>query len=51
MAVGAALPDMPLFLRPDRYVNIPLERTYQEAFAGMPVFWRDVLERDDSSAL
>ncbi|MFI5378991.1 MAG: hypothetical protein ACHRHE_06830 [Tepidisphaerales bacterium] len=36
---------MPLFLRPDRYINVPLESTYREAYAGMPAFWRDVLER------
>ena len=44
LALGAALPEMPLFLRPDRYVNVPLEPTYQEAFGGMPAFWRDVVE-------
>ncbi len=44
VAVGAALPEMPLFLHPDRYVNVPLEATYQEAYRGMPGFWRDVLE-------
>jgi hypothetical protein len=44
VAVGAALPEMPLFLRPDRYVRLPLEATYQEAYRGMPAFWRDVLE-------
>jgi hypothetical protein len=42
--VGAALPDMPLFLRPDRYVSVPLEPTYQAAYRGVPAFWRDVLE-------
>jgi hypothetical protein len=44
LAVGAVLPDMPLFLRPDRYVNVPLEATYAAAYRGMPAFWRDVLE-------
>jgi hypothetical protein len=44
-AVGASLPEMPLFLRPDRYINVPLETTYQEAFRSMPAFWRDVLEQ------
>jgi hypothetical protein len=44
LAVGADLPEMPLFLRPDRYVNVPLESTYQTAYRGMPAFWRDVLE-------
>jgi hypothetical protein len=42
--VGAALPDMPLFLRPDRYVNVPLATTYDAAYRGMPAFWRGVLE-------
>jgi Protein of unknown function (DUF4058) len=44
LAVGSALPDMPLFLRPDRYVKVPLESTYLEACRGVPAFWRDVLE-------
>jgi hypothetical protein len=44
LAVGAPLTAMPLFLRPDRYVNVPLEPTYQAAYRGMPAFWRDVLE-------
>lgn len=43
-AVGAGLPAMPLFLRPDRYVDVPLEATYQEAYRGFPAFWREVLE-------
>jgi len=44
LAVGANLPDMALFLRPDRYINIPLEATYESAWQQMPQFWRDVLE-------
>jgi hypothetical protein len=48
VAVGAPLPEMPLFLRPDRYVNAPLEATYQAAYRGMPAFWREVLERPAS---
>jgi hypothetical protein len=44
LAVNAALPEMPLFLRPDRYVSVPLETTYQTAYRSMPAFWRDVLE-------
>ena len=44
VAVGAVLLEMPLFLRPDRYVDLPLEPTYQAAYRGMPAFWRDVLE-------
>jgi hypothetical protein len=44
LAVGAELPEMPMSLRPDRYVNVPLESTCQEAYRGMPAFWRDLLE-------
>jgi hypothetical protein len=44
LAVGASMSDMPLFLDPDRYVNVPLESTYQAAYRGSPAFWRDVLE-------
>jgi hypothetical protein len=43
-AAGATLPEMPMFLRFDRYVNVPLDATYLEAYRGMPAFWRDVLE-------
>jgi hypothetical protein len=35
VAVGAPLPDMPLFLRPDRYIDVPLETTYTAAYRGM----------------
>jgi hypothetical protein len=45
LAVGAVLTEMPLFLRTDHYVSVPLEPTYLEAFRGMPAFWRDVLQR------
>lgn len=44
LAVGAVLPEMPLFLTLDRYVNVPLEASYVAAYQGMPAFWRDVLE-------
>jgi hypothetical protein len=44
VAVGEALPEMPLFLEPGAHVNVPLERTYQAAFAAVPRRWRAVLE-------
>lgn len=44
LAVGDVLPEMPLFLNRDRFVNVPLEATYRAAYGGMPAFWRDVLE-------
>jgi hypothetical protein len=44
VAIGADLPDMPLFLHSDRYINVPLEATYQDAYRSMPGYWREVLE-------
>jgi hypothetical protein len=44
LTVGDPLPETPLFLTPDRYVELPLEPTYAEAYRGMPAFWRDVVE-------
>jgi Protein of unknown function (DUF4058) len=43
-AVGSPLAEMPLFLNPDRYVNVPLEPTYLAAFRGLPAFLRTILE-------
>jgi hypothetical protein len=48
VAVGDTLPDMPLFLEPDAYVQVPLEATYKSAFDGMPRRWRTVLEAPSS---
>jgi len=39
VAVGATLPEMPLFLRPESYVGVPLEATYQAAWRGVPRRW------------
>jgi len=44
-AVGDKLKDMPLFLEPDFYVNVPLEQTYMSAFALMPKPSRVGLEK------
>jgi hypothetical protein len=44
LAVGGALPDMPLFLHSQRYIPAPLEAAYLAAYRGVPAFWRDVLE-------
>ena len=44
MAVGDALPDMPVFLEPGQAVDVPLEATYQAAYAKVPRRWRRVLE-------
>jgi hypothetical protein len=45
VAVGDILPEMPLFLAPDIYVQTPLEATYRAAWEGFPSFWREVLEK------
>jgi hypothetical protein len=43
-AVARDLIDMPLFLTPGEYVNVPLETTYQAAYRGVPRRWREVLD-------
>jgi hypothetical protein len=43
LAVGQRLPDMPLFLEPNGCVMVPLEATYETAFAVMPRRWQAVL--------
>jgi hypothetical protein len=45
VAVGDALPDMPIFLTPDRYVPCPLEATYQTAWGVFPAALKGDLER------
>jgi hypothetical protein len=44
VAVADCLPDMPLFLRPGRYINVPLEGTCQNTWDVFPPRWRDVIE-------
>jgi hypothetical protein len=43
-ALGEELPEMPLFLQADSYVNVPLEPTYRAAYRGLPMFWRELLD-------
>jgi hypothetical protein len=43
IAVGDVLPDKPLFLNAERYVNVPLEATYITAWQTFPAEWRDVI--------
>ncbi len=47
VAVGDMLPDMPLFLLPDWYVDVPLERSYAQAWQHFPEPWRQVLDEDN----
>ena len=44
VAVGDRLPDMPIFLTPDRYVPCPLEETYQQAWTVYPAPLKPLLE-------
>ena len=43
VAVGDALPDIPLFLAPGLYVLVPLEATYQAAWDTVPARWQRVI--------
>ncbi len=45
IAVGAVLPDMPIFLSAEHYVLCPLEATYQAAWDVFPAVLRGPLER------
>lgn len=49
VAVGDALPDMPLFLTAEQYINVPLETTYCAAYAGVPRYYRTILETGTAS--
>jgi hypothetical protein len=44
VGIGDVLCDMPLFLEPGRYVEVPLEETYQLAFDSVPRRWQAILE-------
>jgi len=42
-SVGENVPEMPLFLTPERYVSIPLAPLYDAAFQNLPQRWRDII--------
>ncbi|MBN9524240.1 DUF4058 family protein [bacterium] len=44
VAVGDALPDLPVFLTPDRYVPCPLNATYEQSWAVFPKALKGPLE-------
>ncbi len=46
VAVGGVLPEMPLFLTKERYINVPLEETYLDAYRGLPRRFKQILEAD-----
>lgn len=42
-AVGKDVPTMPLFLNSDRYVNVPLNKSYAEAWDSLPRPWQEIV--------
>lgn len=44
LAVGDPLPDMPVFLYPGMYIEVPLEATYLSAWEAVPPRWQKVIE-------
>ena len=44
LAVGAALPDMPAWIDRDTFVDVPLESSYNEAWANSPADFRYLVE-------
>jgi hypothetical protein len=49
-AIGGVIPEMPLFLQTERYVNVPFAQTYEATYRGVPEFYREILEGKPSSA-
>lgn len=45
VGVGDTLPEMPLFLEDDLYINVPLESAYQSAWQTYPEYLREQIER------
>lgn len=43
VAVGNPLPEMPLFLAPNFYIQLPLEAMYQAAWETVPARWQRVI--------
>lgn len=44
VGVGDKLPSAPIFLSDTRYILAPLEKTYQEAWAGFPALLKELVE-------
>jgi hypothetical protein len=43
LAVGDVLPDMPVYLYPGTYIEVPLEATYMAAWDAVPARWQTVI--------
>lgn len=48
IGVGAELPEMPVWLDADFYVNLPLERTYRAAWDVCPADFRHFVEHGEA---
>jgi len=44
IAIGDSLREMPLYVHNEGYVSVPLQKTYDRAFAALPRRWARVLE-------
>jgi hypothetical protein len=49
-AVGNALTDMPVYLAPDWFIEVPLEATYMAAWEAVPSRWQRVIAPPEESA-
>jgi hypothetical protein len=45
IAIGDLLREMPLYVTTEGYVSVPLQETYNRAFAALPRRWASVLEK------
>jgi len=45
IAIGDLLREMPLYVNNEGYVSVPLQETYDRAFAAVPRRWANVLEQ------
>lgn len=43
-AVGQPIPEMPLFLHNNFYINVPLEQTYMDTWAVLPQLLRELVQ-------
>jgi hypothetical protein len=50
LAVGDVIPDMPVFLYPGMYIDVPLETTYQGAWEAVPQRWQKVITSTGTNA-
>lgn len=50
LAFGDAIPDMPVFLYPGMFIEVPLETAYRSAWEAVPVRWQKVIESPQTPA-